>query len=1051
MIDRDPRHITPSTLHGLVEYWASLRPDATAIDGPRGRLSYRQLDRAANGLAARLRSEGVRRHDLVAVHGRPGAAAIAALLAVGKLGAAYVPLDPREPEERVAAMLAAAAPVCAISVEDEPLRTSLPLLALDDESLPSHAADPAADVEVADDDLVYVLFTSGSTGDPKGVMVEHRNVLNYVRYVARAYRLGTAVPVVPALASLSFDASVQEVLAPLARGDAVWLVRDGAKEDPAELLARLRERPGAGLHCVPSLWEEVLEVLEDDVRAHGPLALSALYLGGEIVRAELLERTLALLPDVRFANVYGPTETTVQATGGYQVQGAPGGVGTPIDDVRIAILDASQQPVPPGTPGEVWIAGAGVSRGYLADEPLTAARFLPDPDAPGARRFRSGDEGVLLPSGAIEIRGRLDEQVKVRGFRVELGEVDAALRAHPDVARAACAVLAPGSSAARVVAAVVPRRGATVDVEELTAALRRRLPEHMVPARVVCGPELPSTVRGKLDRARVVELATAPAGGGNGLPTPPLTPLAREIAEIWGEALEVGADTLAPGDDFFQLGGHSLLATRVVARVRRLTDRKIPLRSLFDHPTLDAFAATVAAHADAAQAPAEDAIAQRPAHEPVRLSFAQEALWNAEQVAPGLPAANVLLMLDLAGAVDDELVRQALARLVERHAVLRSVVALVDGRPVQLPLGADAVPLDVQDVRAQDAADRRAVGRERALDLYRAAFALAAAPPVRGVLLRRSASDAVLLLGLHHICCDGASLRVLVRDLAQLLGALASGRSAELAPAFQYRDFAAWQRERFERGALRPVVDYWVEELATPRTPPPLGRRQPPEARTYRYALAEVEAPADVLAAIERRAAAEGVTPFMALCAGLASLLRSRTGAAEVRVATLVANRARDELRDAVGLFATTIVLKLPVPPEVPDRGLTAIVRDATLRGQEHAELPLELVVEQLAARGAAGEVPFDVALVVDWERPAAAAASAAGGAGEPIALRVVEPELADLPTGVMAGACPLTIFARRHEGGLRLAAEYSCDAFARADVEVLLAELAEATRRAAG
>jgi len=1044
MTDRVSRHIAPSTIHGLVEYWASQRPEATAVDGPRGRLSYRQLDRAANGVAAHLRSAGVRQHDLVAVHGRPGSAAIASVLAVGKLGAAFVPLDPREPDERVAAMLATAAPACAISVEDEPLRTSLPSLALDDAALAALAADPGADVAVADDDLVYVIFTSGSTGDPKGVMVEHRNVLNYVSYVARAYRIGATVPAVPALASLSFDASVQEVLAPLARGDAVWLLRDGTKEDPVELLARLRERPGAGLHCVPSLWEEVLGVLEDDVRAHGPLALSALYLGGEIVRAELLEHTFALLPDVRFANVYGPTETTVQATGGYQTHTAPGGVGTPIDNVRVGILDASQQPVPPGTPGEVCIAGTGVSRGYLGDASLTAARFLPDPDAPGARRFRSGDEGVLLPSGAIEIRGRLDEQVKVRGFRVELGEIDAALRAHPDVARAACAVLAGGSSAARVVAAVVPRRGTTVDVDELTAALRRRLPEHMVPVRVVCGSELPSTVRGKLDRARIADLAGAPVAGGNGAPA---TPLAREIAEIWGEAFDVAADSLAPGDDFFQLGGHSLLATRVVARVRRLTDCKIPLRSLFDHPTLDAFAASVAAHADAARAPAEDAIAQRPAHEPVRLSFAQEALWRAEQVAPGLPAANVLLMLDVAGAAADALVRQALVQLVERHAVLRSVVTLVDERPVQVHLGADAVPLEVHHLAAHEAAERRAVSRVRALDLHRAAFDLAATPPVRGVLLRRSADDALLLLGLHHMCCDGASLRILVRDLAHLLGALAGDRPAELGPAFQYRDFAAWQRERFERGALQPVVDYWAQELAGPRTPLALGRQQAPAARTYRYALAEVEAPADVVAAIERRAA-EGITPFMALCAGLAALLRSRTGAAEVRVATLVANRSRDELRDAVGLFATTIVLKLPVPPEVPDRGLPAIVRDATLRGQEHAELPLELVLEQLAARSAPGEVPFDVALVVDWERPVAATAPSSGGS---IALRVVEPEVADLPSGVMAGACPLTIFARRHERGLRLVAEYSCDAFARADVTTLLADLAAATRRAAG
>jgi amino acid adenylation domain-containing protein len=608
---RDAPQLARSTVHGLVEYWASVKPDATAIEAPRRRHSYRELERAANGVATSLRSAGVQSGGVVAVHGSPNTGTIAAMLAAGKLGAAYLPLDPREPEQRVATILAEGRPTLIVSTAPQPPGGAVPVLALDPESLPARSS--FANSDVAPTDLVYVVFTSGSTGRPKGVLVEHRNVVNYVRYVARAYRVGAAVPPVPTLTSIAFDASVQEILAPLARGDAVWLAREETRQDPEKLLAMLRDRPGAGLHCVPSLWEELLVAIEEEREDAGPPHLAALFLGGEIVRGELLERTFALLPGIRFANVYGPTETTVQATGGFQASGLPGGVGRPIDGVRIAVLDASQRPVPAGTPGEVYISGAGVGRGYLGDPELTAARFLPDPYHPGERQFRSGDEGVLLPSGAIEIRGRFDEQVKVRGFRVELGEVDAALGAHDNVARGASTVIAAGTSAARVGAAVVPRPGTDIDLDELLSFLRRRLPAHMVPARVACTAELPLTERGKLDRGRVAEIAVAAGhGAGKRASTAAPTSLSGRIAEIWREELDLSAAELPPSADFFQLGGHSLLATRVTARVRRVSGYKVPLRSLFDHSTLAGFTAEVAALAATAVEPADESNPSRP-------------------------------------------------------------------------------------------------------------------------------------------------------------------------------------------------------------------------------------------------------------------------------------------------------------------------------------------------------------------------------------------------------------------------------------------------------
>jgi amino acid adenylation domain-containing protein len=1001
----------PGCLHHIVAARAAERPGAVAVDAGRTVLSYAQLDAAADHLAGRLSGLGAGTDRVVALYGRLCPELVVAVLAVLKSGAAFLPLDPGDPAARTRAVLAAAAPPVLLTTPEWQAQASglgAPALVLSGGTLTARGEPAGRGGRPTD--LAYVLFTSGSTGQPKGVLVEHRNIVNYCRWVARANRVAGAVAVLPALTRFTFDAAMQQLLAPLTRGDPVWLVPDEVRAAPERLLALLRDRPGAGLHCVPTLWAELLEVVE---ASGGAPALSCVFLGGERVRPDLWERTRLAFPDTRLANVYGPTEATVQATGGFQPAGTPLHAGHPVDGVRIHLLDAAGRPAAPGAEGEVVIGGAGVARGYLGDAALTAQRFRDGAEygLPPGRVYRTGDLGRLLPDGALEVLGRLDDQVKVRGYRVEPAEIESVLAGHPGVRAAAVVVPGSGAAAGALCAAVVagPARPAGTDLlAELRQLAAERLPPYMQPARWQLAPALPRAASGKLDRRGIAAGFAAAAAAG----PPPRTAAEQVVAGVWAQVL--GRPVRSADDDFFALGGHSLNATRVAARLRAAFGVPTALRILFEQRTVRAVARALAAAGTvpppppnpeppaASPATAEAANAERANPPPTRpesataepagpvpLSAQQEAIWVTERLLAGVPFNTMVLPVLVSGPLDTAALHRSVRRLVAAHPALRTRFAEVAGEPVQSVAEAADPPFTEVDLgKLEPTAQARAALR-RARAFHAEPFDLAGGPPVRVRLLRLGPERSVILFGTHHLVCDGISLQVIMEDLIAGLrdpAATVAGRPG-------YAAYAVRQQQRLQAGRYDADLAYWAGKVAEPAAPLPTappgsspGGNDPggngtggngtggngtgagtPERFRFGTATAAIgEALAGRLGAFSRQ---HGATPFLGIAAAMAALLHLRGGGSPVRLGTLAANRGGAEFARTVGPFATTLVLSVPVTGAATYHQLVGMARADLLDSYQHQEMPLELALAD--SGGPAPGPPFRVGLAFEPARPA--------------------------------------------------------------------------------
>lgn len=578
-------------IHHLFEEQVERTPEALAVDGD-VRLTYRELGARSNQLAHRLRRMGVGPEVRVGICMTRSPEMVVGLLGVLKAGGAYVAVDPGHPAERVAFLLRDAAPRVLLS--QRPLLQSLPehdgpVVCLDSD-WNSIAHEPCGDPPgvVTSRDLAYLLYTSGSTGEPKGAMIEHESVVNYLAWLNAQPDLVRDLPVVT---SITFDAVLKQIFAPLVRGDAVWLLPGEVVSQPDALLAALAGREGAGLNCVPSLWQSLMATGQVG-RLSG--SLRSLLLGGEQLTEELLSATQAVLPDVALWNLYGPTEATANASATRLAPGDKVTVGRPIANTALYILDPALQPAPIGVIGELYIGGAGLARGYWRRPMLTAAAFIPNPFAGGAgsRIYRTGDRARYWPDGRIELVGRIDHQVKVRGFRIELGEVEAAFRRHPAIREAVVAALGDPLGDRRLVGYLVPRHGALVDQGELQRFLRQALPDYMVPSTFVAMDALPLTPNGKVDRR-----ALPPPDAGRRAPErreAPRDSTTEQLRSIVGKVLRIEEVNMA--ESFYELGGHSLAAIQVVARVREALRVDLPFLALYEAPTLEDLVAQIEAH-----------------------------------------------------------------------------------------------------------------------------------------------------------------------------------------------------------------------------------------------------------------------------------------------------------------------------------------------------------------------------------------------------------------------------------------------------------------------
>ncbi|HEX6355794.1 non-ribosomal peptide synthase/polyketide synthase [Actinophytocola sp.] len=925
-----------ASVHEVFAAQAARTPDATALIHDGSRMSYGELDAAANQLARHLTGTGLAPGQLVAVHLERGVDLIVAVLAVLKAGGGYTLLDPRFPAERIRRVLTEAAPAVVIDRQylDEHAATVAALPA----TVVPRAATPG--------DLACVMFTSGSTGRPKGVAAPHRAIV--ATLAGQTFADFGPGEVVLQSSPVSWDAFALELFGALLFGG-TCVLQPGQNPEPAVIAGLIAEHGVTTVYASASLMNFLL-----DEHPGAFTGVRQLMTGGEALSIPHVTAAAQEYPDLHVINGYSPAEGMIFtfchriARADLDRPSIP--LGRPIANKQAYLLDAELRPVPPGVVAELYLAGPGLADGYLGQPSLTAERFVANPFTPGTRMYRSGDLGRLLPDGTVEFLGRADHQVKIRGFRIEPAEIEAAITAHSDVARAAVVVREDRPGDKRLVAYVV---GAGITAAELRGHTAERVPEHMVPAAFMLLDALPMTPTGKLDRAAL----PAPDLGGPVTGREPRTATEEILCGLFADIL--GVPRIGIDDGFFELGGHSLLAARLISRVRTVLGAELSLRSLFATPTVAGIAGKL------------DTASDRPVLRPVPrdgrlpLSFAQQRLWLVDQLEGPGGIYSVPMAIRLRGTVDVAALESALADVVARHETLRTIHPAHDGQPHQLVLAPDAARpelavVSVTEAELPDALDRAA---RRVLDITTDL-------PLHATLFEVDADDRVLLLVCHHIVTDGWSTAVLMRDLGTAYAARLGGeRPGWPNLPVQYADYAVWQR------ALLSEMDdqdggqlaYWSrnlaglpEELALPTD------RPRPATASHRGATVPVELPADLHAGIAELARANQVTVFMVLQAALAALL-SRLGAGtDIPLGTPVAGRSDEALDDLVGFFVNSLVLRTDVTGDPTFAELLARVREADLGAFANQDVPFDRLVEALnPARSLARHPLFQVMLAL--------------------------------------------------------------------------------------
>ncbi|TDD54174.1 amino acid adenylation domain-containing protein [Kribbella antibiotica] len=923
-------------LHELIGDQTLATPDAIAIVQDEQQLTYRELDQRANQLAHWLQDRGIGPEVLVGLCVDRSLEGIIGLLGVLKAGGGYVPLDPRNPLERLS-FVAQDAGLRLLLTQSHLLAgvpaDELPTLCLDTEwsSVASDRTE-APLTTLTPDNLAYIIYTSGSTGKPKGVMVAHRCLGHVVPWIRR-HGCFTEPQNVLQVASLSFDFSVWEVLLPLMTGGTLHLPPGDVRMIGNDLYDVLVERSIESLNFTPG----ALATLPSDASLPH---LRTLVVGGEAYPADLI-RTWA--PGRTFFNVYGPTETTIFATGTQTDESLETiHIGRPITNVRTYVLDAALRPVPAGVPGELYIGGVGVTRGYLNRPDLTADVFVADPfGEPGGRLYKSGDLVRLLADGNIEFVGRTDNQVKIRGFRMELGEIDAVLEQHPAVR--GCATLAqPDGSSRRLVAYVVADAVTPELSEVLRAHLRKHLLPYMVPSAFVYLDRLPLNSNGKVNR-KVLPLpddATEPVADDN---VPPRTETEATLAAIWSDVLHHPVHGVY--DDFFVLGGHSLLAVKVVARVQQAFAVDLPVRVLFEQPTIAQVAATIdslAREQDHANVP----LVPVPRDQAVPATFDQRRVWYLEQLRPDSALYTVGWLLYKHTSIDPERLRAALATLIERHESLRTTLTSSSGQLWQTIADPGSVVLAVSDLSGEPAARHREAVQALTHDLWLEPFDLAAGPLFRVLLIQLPDSESLLAFSAHHAIIDGYSMGILNDELFKLY----DSPETVLAPLpIQYADYAAWQAQWLEEERLRPHLDYWTEHLADAPALISLPTDHPrPAVQSHRGATTVSSLPTAVGKRLDLLSRSHRTTSFVTVLSAFAIVLSRYSGQDKVVIGIPVANRGRVETEPLIGFLVNTVPLCVNLSGEPTFGGVVDQVRRKLLEAQSHQEVPFDRIVEEL-------------------------------------------------------------------------------------------------------
>ena len=925
-------------VHQLFEAQVEESPDATAVLFQDERLTYGELNARANQLAHALIGLGVVPDAPVAIALERSLEMIVALLAVLKAGGAYVPLDLEYPTTRLVFMLEDSG--ARILITQESLSHRLPRIV---ERILCYDTDAAAiarqpesnpNQPVAPENLAYIIYTSGSTGKPKGVAIEHRGPTALLQWARTVWTVDELRCVLSGT-SICFDLSVYELFLPLSVGGAVILV-----ENVLELLTIKCRDMVTLINTVPSAMNTLL------VQGGIPAGVRVVNLAGEPLTMNLADRIYGVPTIRKVYDLYGPSEDTVYTTFKMRSPGEAPSIGRPIANTRIYILDGHLQPTPIGVPGELHIGGAGLARGYLNRPELTAEKFIPDPfsDVPGARLYKTGDLARYRPDGNIEFLGRMDHQVKIRGFRIELGEIDAALAAHPGV-REALVIAGSDADGEKCLVAYVVSVAEQPAPGELRTFLQRSLPDYMLPAAWVFLPALPLTPNGKVDRKALPEPDACTSSGAA-----PRDPLEEVLVCLWATLLH------KPGigihDNFFEHGGHSLLAIRLTSRLRDELEMDIPVRRLFEAPTVAEFARQIRTLQQGDAHGQEEAAARlippAPRDRELPLSFAQQRLWFLHQLEGPSSTYNIPLVLELAGPLDLEALNRAFSEIIRRHEVLRSRLLLRGDEPIQLVSPAGVVTLPVVDLRESTDPEMEAheLARREAAD----PFDLARDEPLRLRLLRRGESAWTLLLTLQHVAADGWSLAILFRELAILYGAFREGKPSPLPElGIQYADYAVWQRGWLTGERRNRQLHYWQSHLAGAPDCLNLSTDRPrPSRQSHRGGVISFTVDSALTSDLHELGRRSGATLFMTLLAAWATLLSRYSGEDDLIIGSPVANRTQSAVEPLIGFFVNTLALRADLSGNPSFLELMARIRHTCLEAYAHQELPLEILVESL-------------------------------------------------------------------------------------------------------
>jgi natural product biosynthesis luciferase-like monooxygenase protein/amino acid adenylation domain-containing protein len=1024
LADEPPtRGESPDTWEGGVyaglEARARIAAHATAVMVGDEVLTYGELTARAALVAGALKAAGVTPGAVVGMHLERGTDVAVAVAGILRAGAAWLPLDPAYPRARTLDILrdAKASVLLTHRAHAESLaEAGVHELLLED----CASAAPAEPVAVEPSSPAYLIYTSGSTGRPKGVTITHGNLVHYAAAIADAVGLEAEDRVLHT-ASMAFSSSVRQLIAPLLRGATVVMARRAEVADPRELLRLARAQRVTVIDLVPSYWARVLEAVEAEP-ALMPSTVRRSLSASEPLPASVAARWMQRLgAGARMWNMYGQTETAgIVATYDITANGTGGGevvpLGQPIARTTLTVRDQFGHPLPAGFAGEIWVGGDGVGAGYRNLPELTKERFRRD--ATGVR-YTTGDLGVLDDAGMLRFVGRRDTQVKIRGHRVEVEEIEAVLVRHADVSAAAVEARADGAGEARLVAFVVSA-GAPPAPRELRDYLAQQVPEYMVPSAFAALDALPRTPNGKIDRGALTRIPVQ-FGALEAAYQAPRNEREAQLAAIFSEIL--GVPRIGIADHFFEAGGHSLMAIRVLARIRAQFNVDLPLKVLFERPTVAALADRIAE----SQAPsaAQRALTRLPAGTRAPLSFAQERLWVLNQIEPDSAAYNLVATFRLRGKLETLALEAALTEIRRRHEALRTVFESVDGVPAAVvkPLTAFALPIE----EIASGTSREEALRARAAALAAVPFDLSAGPLFRGTVLRADASDHLLVLVMHHIVSDGWSRGVLYRELGALYEAFAAGHPSPLEELpIQYGDYAAWQRDWLQESVLESQVKFWTQQLAAPlpTLELPTDRPRPPQ-QTFKGATLTFRVPPALAERVRTLGATEDATPFMALLAAFQSLLSRYSGQEDVVVGSPTAGRTRLETEGLIGFFVNTLALRGDLSGNPSFRTLLQRTRTMALDAFQYQDLPFERLVEALHLPRDLSRSPLFQVLFILQNTPV-----------HPLALPGLTLEQVDVDAG--AAKFDLTLSLVAGDGGYTGHLEYNTDLFDAATIERL-------------